>query len=167
MDGAWQNPSRDQFFACQQKYYPSVLQQFCSILVFVSMLFVCTELPSEYAEKMQMVCYDNWDESWKDLIYNKKLCFHVHVFVHGPMFRLFLVYNLAIQVVFLCPEWQEEMSPKTQGVSPTIVNEGNDGNEAGRKMWGQGEISRKVVQSVSCRGNRWTQAFRTRLKKEN
>ena len=82
------------------------------------------------------------------------MCFHVHVLFHGPMFRLFLVYNLAIQVVFLCPEWQEEMSPKTQGVSPTIVNEGNDGNEACRKMWGQGEISRKVVQSVSCRGNR-------------
>ena len=62
---------------------------------------------------------------------------------------------ITLQVVFFCPEWQEETSPKTpQGVSPTIVNDGNDGNdgdEAGRKMWGQGEISRtKVVQSVSC-----------------
>ena len=62
---------------------------------------------------------------------------------------------ITLQVVCFCPEWQEETSPKTpltpQGVSPTIVNEGNVGNEAGRKMWGQGEISRtKVVQSVSC-----------------
>ena len=44
-----------------------------------------------------------------------------------------------------CPEWQEEMSPETQAVSPKTVSEGNDGNEAGRKMWGQGEISRSKV----------------------
>ena len=51
-----------------------------------------------------------------------------------------------------CPEWQEEkMPPKTEVVSAPTVNEGNDGNEAGGKMWGQGEISRtKAVQSVSC-----------------
>ena len=36
-------------------------------------------------------------------------------------------------------------------MSPQTAIEGNDGNEVGRKMWGQGEISRtKVVQSVSC-----------------
>ena len=73
--------------------------------------------------------------------------------------------NCTLQVVLFCPEWQEETPKTPQGVSPTIVNEGN---EAGRKMWGQGEISRtKVVQSDSCRGNRWTHTFRTRLKKEN
>ena len=44
-----------------------------------------------------------------------------------------------------CPEWQEEMSPETQVVSPKTVSEGNDGKEAGRKMWGQGEISRSKV----------------------
>ena len=45
-----------------------------------------------------------------------------------------------------CPEWQEEkMPPKTEVVSAPTVN------EAGGKMWGQGEISRtKAVQSVSC-----------------
>ena len=37
------------------------------------------------------------------------------------------------------------MSPKTPVVSPTTVSKGNDGNEAGRKMWGQGEISRSKV----------------------
>ena len=37
------------------------------------------------------------------------------------------------------------MSPETQVVSPKTVSEGNDGNEAGRKMWGQGEISRSKV----------------------
>ena len=47
-----------------------------------------------------------------------------------------------------CPEWQEEMSPETRVVSPKTpktVSGGNDGNEAGRKMWGQGEISRNKV----------------------
>ena len=43
------------------------------------------------------------------------------------------------------------MPPKTDVVSAPTVNEGNDGNEAGGKMWGQGEISgTKAVQSVSC-----------------
>ena len=55
-------------------------------------------------------------------------------------------------MVSVCPEWQEEkMPPKTDVVSAPTVNEGNDGKEAGGKMWGQGEISgTKVVQSVSC-----------------
>ena len=32
--------------------------------------------------------------------------------------------------------------PKTEVVSAQTVNEGNDGNEAGGKMWGQGERTR-------------------------
>ena len=40
------------------------------------------------------------------------------------------------------------MPLKTEVVSAPTVNEGN---EAGRKMWGQGEISgTKVVRYVSC-----------------
>ena len=64
------------------------------------MLFVCnTELPCEYAKELLRICYDNWDESWKDLIYNENLCFHVRTFVYGPMFWLLFAYKLAIHVV--------------------------------------------------------------------
>ena len=60
-------------------------------------------------------------------------------------FDSFLLINLRYMLCLFCPEWQEEMSPETQVVSPKTVSEGNDGNEAGRKMWGQGEISRSKV----------------------
>ena len=61
-------------------------------------------------------------------------------------FDYFLLINLRYMLCLFCPESQEEkMSPKTPVVSPKTVSEGNDGNEAGRKMWGQGEISRSKV----------------------
>ena len=63
-------------------------------------------------------------------------------------FDYFLLINLRYMLCLFCPEWQEEMSPETRVVSPKTpktVSEGNDGNEAGRKMWGQGEISRSKV----------------------
>ena len=60
-------------------------------------------------------------------------------------FDYFLLITLRYMLCLFCPEWQEEMSPETQVVSPKTVSKGNDGNEAGRKMWGQGEISRSKV----------------------
>ena len=60
-------------------------------------------------------------------------------------FDYFLLITLRYMLCLFCPEWQEEMSPKTQVVSPKTVSKGNDGKEAGRKMWGQGEISRSKV----------------------
>ena len=86
----------------------------------------------------------------KDLSYNENLCFYVHIFVY--VLITFCALPLQYRWCLFCPEWQEEKMPsKTEVVSAQTVNEGNEGNEAGRKMWGHGEISgTKVVRYVSC-----------------
>ena len=75
-----------------------------------------------------------------------KTCASMYTFLSMVLyFANSLLINLRYMLCLFCPEWQEEMSPKTPVVSPTTVSKGNDGNEAGRKMWGQGEISRSKV----------------------
>ncbi len=123
----------------------------------MSMLFVCTELPGKYAEKMLRICYDGQGE-WLykgSHLQRKFVLLRAHFCL---CFDYFLLITLQYRWCLFCPEWQEEKMPlKTEVVSAPTVNEGN---EAGRKMWGQGEISgTKVVRYVSCWGNRWTHSL--------
>ena len=116
------------------------------------MFFVCTELPCEFMPRNCKGYVTIIEMSHERISSTTKTSASMCTFLFIVLcFDYFLLISLRYMLCLFCPEWQEEMSPKTKVVSPQTVSEGNDGNEAGRKMWGQGEISRsKVVHSVSC-----------------